>query len=130
MHSRHLSKYDARMALQTRIMKTIEYSLPALALMKGQCNYIMALILTGGLKGIGICRNLPRVVAYALLTTQGVGITCIHTKCYVRGKYQIPNGHDPNQGIHGEEVADFARGYESGSGNRRSHTVSRFQEIW
>ncbi len=116
------------MALQTRIMKTIEYSLPALTLTKGQCNYIIALILTGGLNGIGICRNLPRVVVYAPLTTQGVGVTCIHTKCYVED--QISNGHDPNQGIHGEEDVDLARGYESGSGNRQSHTVSRFQEIW
>ena len=104
MHSRHLSKYDTRMALQTRIMKTIEYSLPVLTLMKGQCNYIMALILTGGLKGIGICRNLPRVVAYALLTTQGVGVTCIHTKCYVCGKDQIPNGHDQTKEYMGKKL--------------------------
>jgi len=75
----HLSKHDAWMALTTRIMHTMEYPLPALTLTKAQCMYIMAPILTGGLNAIGLCKYLPRIVVYAPIKFQGLGLKFPYT---------------------------------------------------
>jgi len=75
----HLSKHDAWMALMTRIMRTMEYPLLALTLTKDQCTHIMAPILSGGLNAIGLCKYLPRIVVYAPIKFQGLGLKFPHT---------------------------------------------------
>ena len=44
----HLSRYDAWSALQSTVMKTLEYPLLALTLTEAECSTIMAPVLTGG----------------------------------------------------------------------------------
>ena len=44
IHSGHLSCYYAWVAMNTTILKTLQYPLPALTLTESECNHIMALI--------------------------------------------------------------------------------------
>ena len=84
MRTGHLNKFDAWTALTTQIMKTIEYPLQALTLTKEECTYIMEPIMVSGLNGIGVCRNLPRVVAYAPVKYQGIGVKDPYTTMCIR----------------------------------------------
>jgi hypothetical protein len=70
----HLSNQEAWVALQTTIMKTIEYVLPATNMSKQQIDYIMQPVLQMGLSKSGICRNIARDVVYAPNKYLGFGI--------------------------------------------------------
>ena len=69
-----LPQTEAWLALTTRIMKTIEYPLPACTLTERQCDFIMAPIIQTALNALGICRNLARDVVYGPKKFQGLGL--------------------------------------------------------
>jgi len=71
---RQLPQTEAWLALTTRIMKTIEYPLPACTLTEKQCNFIMAPIVQTALNALGICRNLARDIVYGPKKFQGLGL--------------------------------------------------------
>jgi hypothetical protein len=50
----HLTKMEAWTALNTRVMKTLLYAVPATSITSGQNAYIMAPILMSSLNAIGI----------------------------------------------------------------------------
>ena len=75
----HLSRFDAWTALQSTVMKTLQYPLLATTLTGKECNHIMAPILTGGLTQIGICRSMARQLVYAPLKYQGLAIDNLYT---------------------------------------------------
>ena len=78
VHTGHLSRNDARRALSTTIMKSIEYGLSALTLSQDDCKTIMKPILDAGLTNMGVCRNFPRGVAYGPTEEGGLGIHDIY----------------------------------------------------
>ena len=75
----HLSRYDAWSALQSTVMKTLEYPLLALTLTEAECSTIMAPVLTGGLPNIGVSRSMARSLVYAPLKYQGLDIHNLYT---------------------------------------------------
>ncbi len=70
----HLTRNEAWHCLQTTVMKTIEYSLPASVLAQAEYDSLMSLLLKTGLSKAGICRNISRAVAFASISHQGLGI--------------------------------------------------------
>lgn len=76
--SGHLDKQKARTALQTTIMKSLEYPLPALTLTQAECNKIMKPVLTAGLLSTHVTRNYPRVVVYGDKSEGGLGINNLY----------------------------------------------------
>jgi Reverse transcriptase (RNA-dependent DNA polymerase) len=70
----HLTKHEAWVALQSTIMKTIEYALPATNMTRKQIDNIMQPVLRSGLAQSGICRNIARDVVYAPNKYLGLGI--------------------------------------------------------
>ena len=70
----YLSRGDAWTALNTTVMKKLEYPLLALTLTKEECNKIMSPILQGGLPRIGVCRTMARALVYTPLKYQGLDI--------------------------------------------------------
>jgi hypothetical protein len=69
-----ISKTEAWLALQSTIMKTLTYPLPALNLTQSQCDHIMQPILKYVLPAMGVCRNFPRTMVYAPKKYMGIGI--------------------------------------------------------
>ena len=59
--------------------KALEYPLVALTLTEEGCDYIMVLVLQGGLPKAGICRNIPRTVLYGSLDHHELGIHNMYT---------------------------------------------------
>jgi hypothetical protein len=60
-----ISKNEVWMALQSTIMRTLSYPLPALRFTRSQCEAIMAPILQYCLPALGICRNFPRKLVFS-----------------------------------------------------------------
>ena len=60
----HLTPSLVWQALQTTIMKSLEYPLPALTLSQDQCNKIMGIIKDGLLSSSSISRNIPSPTLY------------------------------------------------------------------
>ena len=75
----HLTRYDAWMALNSTVLKTLEYPLLALTLTEEECNKIMVPILKGALPKVGACRYLPRKLVYGTIKNQGMGIHNLFT---------------------------------------------------
>ena len=74
-----IDRRDAWQALNSTILKKLEYPLVALTLSKAQCDYVMAPALERGLPRAGICRNMPRAVIYGDLDHQGMGLHNLYT---------------------------------------------------
>ena len=74
----HLSPTEAWLALETTIMKSISYSLPALTLTEKQCQFIMAPALKAGLNASHICRSFPCNVLYSSKKEGGFGLSNIY----------------------------------------------------
>lgn len=66
------NKYKAWLSLNTTVMKSIKYPLPALTLTEAKSKYIMASILKAGLQNSGICANMARVAVYSDRKFQGL----------------------------------------------------------
>jgi ribonuclease HI len=69
-----LSKQEVWLCLQSTIMKTIEYALPATIMSKTDLDNIMKPILDVGLSRAGICRKMARSVVFAPNKFQGLGL--------------------------------------------------------
>ena len=74
IRSRHVQRHDAWASLHTKIMKSIEYPLPATTLAQTKCNKIMSIILQAALPKLGICQHMNRDAVYIPTTIQGLGI--------------------------------------------------------
>jgi hypothetical protein len=70
----HLHRYEAWVCLQSTIMNTLNYALPAITLSKQQLEKIMRPILDAGLSKSGICRKIARSVVYASNKHMGLGV--------------------------------------------------------
>ena len=77
--SGHITKTNAYQVLNTTILKSLEYPMPALTLTKKQCTYIMAPALTAGLAKSGVSSRFPREAVYGPKGTGGLGISSIYT---------------------------------------------------
>lgn len=91
VQSGHLKRHTAWQALETTIMKTMEYPLPALTLTATECNSIMQPILKAALPKTSISQSFPRKVLYGPLTEGGLGLNSLY---YTQGtmhleKFQI-----------------------------------------
>ena len=71
----HLSSSEARLALDTTIMRTLSYPLPALTLSEKECNKIMKPILDAALAKTHVCRNFPHAVVYGPKQEKGLGFS-------------------------------------------------------
>jgi hypothetical protein len=70
----HLTRQEAWQCLQTTVMKTIGYCLPASILSKKDIDDIMTPLLKIGLPKAGICRTMARAVVYGSVQVQGLGV--------------------------------------------------------
>ena len=75
----NLEKSDAWQALNTTIMKSLQYPLPALTLSEAECKHIMDPVLEGALSAAGYNCNFPRAVVYGPIAGQGLGVKNLYT---------------------------------------------------
>ena len=71
---RHLLRYDVIPLIKSTAMKTLEYVMPLSTLGRAEWVSIMSPILQASLHKAGVCRSFPRVVVFAPLKYQGLGI--------------------------------------------------------
>jgi hypothetical protein len=69
-----LTKNDAWYALNTRIMKTMEYPMAAICISRKQWDHVMAPILEAGLNAIQFSQKFPRDIVYGPKDLQGLGV--------------------------------------------------------
>jgi len=74
-----ISKDETWLALQSTILRTLSYPLPATRFSKIQCEAIMAPLLRYCLPALGICRNFPRKLVYSTYDYMGLYIQHLHT---------------------------------------------------
>jgi hypothetical protein len=74
-----ISKDKVWLALQSTILRTLYYPLPALHLTKAQCEAIMSPLLQYCLPTLGICRNFPRLLVFSPLDFMGLHIMHLYT---------------------------------------------------
>ena len=74
INSGHLNKADAWQALETTIMKSLQYPMKALTLTKEECKNIMKPILQAGLQKSSLCLQYPRDVVFGSQDEAGIGI--------------------------------------------------------
>jgi hypothetical protein len=70
----HLKRQEAWTCLETSIMNTINYAMPATTLSKSQLETIMKPVLDSGLPRAGICRKMARTIVFAPRKYLGLGI--------------------------------------------------------
>ena len=75
----HLNRSDVWLALNTTVMKSLEYPLLATTISIKECTYIMAPILSAGLPNAGMCRNMARSLVYGPSKYQGLDIHNLYT---------------------------------------------------
>lgn len=75
----HLTIFDDWTDFNTTVTKTSEYPLLALTLTEEECSKIMALVLSGGLSNMGICRSMARFLLCGPTKNQGLGINKLFT---------------------------------------------------
>ena len=71
----HLTANEARLALDTTIMKTLSYPLPALTLTESECTKIMKPVLDAGLAKTHVSRHFPLDVVYGPKNEKGLGFS-------------------------------------------------------
>jgi mRNA-degrading endonuclease HigB of HigAB toxin-antitoxin module len=71
-----ISRVEAWLALQSTILRTLYYPLPALRLSKAQCEAIYAPLLQHCLPSLGMCRNFPKKLVYS--TFDFMGLNFLH----------------------------------------------------
>jgi hypothetical protein len=92
----HLTRQEAWQCLQTTIMKTIAYCLPASILSKKDFDSIMKPLLKIGLPKAGICRTMNRAVVFSSISYQGIGI---QHPFWMQGIYKLHLLLDPTQAL-------------------------------
>ena len=86
IHKGHLKASDVMLAMDTTIVKALQYPLPALTLTEKECTSIMAPILDVALPNAQVCRTYPRAVVYGPKSLMGLGKTDLYVK---QGTMQI-----------------------------------------
>ena len=76
----HLTATDVMRAMDTTIIQSLQYPLPALTLTENECKIIMAPILDVTLPYSQVCRKYPRTVVYGPKSLMGLG----KTELYIR----------------------------------------------
>jgi hypothetical protein len=79
MRTGHLQQDDAWQALETTILKTLEYPLPALTLTETECNQIIRPVLDAGLNKAAICKTFPKAVIHGPREEGGLNIPNLYT---------------------------------------------------
>ena len=79
IRSGFLNKTDAWHAMNTTVLKTLQYPLPALTLSEKECNHIMAPVLEAALSAAGYNNSFPRAVVYGPVSGQGLGVKNLYT---------------------------------------------------
>jgi len=74
IQSGHLNRHEAWLALNSTIMKSLLYPLPALTLTEAQCTKIMAPVISAGLNCLGVSSKMPRKIVYGNKDEFGLGI--------------------------------------------------------
>ena len=69
----HFTASEARLALDTIIMRTLSYPLPALTLTESECSKIMNPVLDVSLAKTRVSRNFPQAVIHGLKSEKGLG---------------------------------------------------------
>lgn len=87
----HLDCTEAWLALESTILKTIQYPMLALTLTEEECNYIMAPVLQVALPKTAISQNFLRKTLYAPVEEGGLGKQNLYT---YQGTSQISLLHD------------------------------------
>ena len=75
----HLERREAWQAVESTIMKTVEYPLAALTLTEKECTKIMDPILSAALSKTSISKNFPRHVLYGPQDHGSLGLHSLHT---------------------------------------------------
>ena len=70
----YLNRHKAWLALNTTVMKSLLYPLPALTLTEAQCAKIMAPVISAGLNCLGVSSKMPRKIVYGNKDEFGLGI--------------------------------------------------------
>ncbi|HEY9815753.1 MAG TPA: hypothetical protein V6D20_08135, partial [Candidatus Obscuribacterales bacterium] len=89
IRSNHVSREDAWYALNSTIMKTIQYPLACTTMTQEQSTQIMVPILKAGLNKAGVQRNLPRRLVYGSLKVQGLNLQFPWTLQLIQHLHQI-----------------------------------------
>ena len=79
-----LRDFEAWNALNTTIMKTLEYPLVATTLSRKEIKHVLAPALTVGLQTSGFGKSFPRKILYAPTSIQGMGVTNLFHKQFIR----------------------------------------------
>ena len=74
----HLNRHEAWLALNSTVMRSLLYPLPALTLTEEQCTRIMAPVVTAGLNCLGVSSKMPRKIVYGNKDEFGLGITNLY----------------------------------------------------
>jgi hypothetical protein len=74
-----ISKTEVWLALQSTILRTLYYPLPATRLTKSQCEAILSPLLHYCLPALGICRSFPRKLLFSTLDYMGLNFLHIFT---------------------------------------------------
>ena len=80
----HLQKEEAWRAMQSTIIRSLEYPLVATTLTEIETEKIFAPIRQAALPQCGIVRTFPKAITHAPLKHQGLDITSLHTSQYVQ----------------------------------------------
>lgn len=74
----HLQRETAWQSVETTILKSLLYPVPALTLSEQECTSIMAPVLAIGLPASSMNRNYPRKVLYGPINEGGMGLTNLY----------------------------------------------------
>ena len=75
----HLNHTKTTIAVQTTIMKSLEYCLPATTMTKNQCNKVMKALLPSTLPRMKVVRSINRDAVQLPIEYNGLGIRDLHT---------------------------------------------------
>ena len=75
----HVDRNNAWLAVETTIMKSLEYPLPALTLTQNQCKEIMKPVLQAALAKSSLIKNFPRAVLYGPKQEGGLQLNDLYT---------------------------------------------------
>ena len=77
VRTKHISRHHAILALNSTILKTLEYPLPALTISKQQWTKIMAPLIQCGLQAGGICSKIPKVIRQGSKQHMALQVKCM-----------------------------------------------------
>ena len=85
----HMSKgalrdFEAWNALNTTILKSLEYPLVATTLSRKEIKHVLAPALSAGLQTSGFGKSFPQKILYAPTSIQGMGVTNLFHKQFIR----------------------------------------------